>query len=282
VITPHTFTLGRTIDKDYLPNRLIIIITTLTFIFGIIFHFFQENNFIVAISYGIFLALATFFTWALSREVYPQGEYSALVATIISTVCLAWFGFVPVIFLILLWLIMCLRLINQTTGLNPLLLDRLIILILTIFTAYFLSWIFLLFMVIMNIINYKISKEKIDMILILLGFISGIILIIFQGIWYNQSVLTYQNGFIISIILIVFLVMMWIVRNFKVESDFSKKQVPPIRIFSGQFMSILFCSGYILWFGDDGIVMLLPLWCIILSSIISSGEIAVKEVKKSL
>jgi hypothetical protein len=271
VNAPHLFTLGRIIDKNYLPNCLIIIITTLAFTGGIIFYFFKGNNFIDSISYGILLTLATFFSWALTREIYPQGEYTSLAAAIVTMVSLAWFGFVPIIIITLLWFILNLRLINQTTGMKPSIIDRFIIFIFTIIVAYFLSWIFLFFMIFTNLINYKLSKEISDILFFLLGFVGGSILSIFQKIWYNQSSLTYQNGFFVSILLIIFLVMMWMMRNIRVVGDFSKKQIPPIRIFSAQFTSTLFCIGYILWFGDVGIIMLLPLWCGIICSIISSG-----------
>ena len=274
------FTLGRVIDPKYLPNQLIISFTSIAFIAGILIHLFRGNNFLDSIVFGVVLALATFFSWALAREIYPQGEYTALAASLFCILGLAWFGIFPLIILLLLWLILNLRLINQITGLKPSMIDRVILLIFTIISAFLFSWVFLGFQAIVFTFNYRFSKEKSDIIFTIFAIGAAFVFIVFNRIWYNQGSLTYLNGVVVGLLLLVFTVMIWLGRNIHVVGDQSQKNVPAIRVVSAQIMSIVFFGIYVVWFGDESIVMLIPLWCIILCVIIFSPVQIVKNLKK--
>ena len=280
MIDYNFFTLGRTIDKNYLPNKLIISITIFSFIFASLIQFFILNNLLEAIFLGFILSIITFLSWALNRELYPQSEYAALASVILFIITLPWYDIFPLIILFLLWFIIILRLINQTTGLKPSILDRFVILFLTIINSYFFSWIFLVFMAIIFLLNYKFTKDKYDLFFILLGIILSPVLIFFQNIFYNQDTLTFLSGLLIFLLFAIFSILMWLDRDINVIGDYSNKKVPFNRIFSAQIISVFFIFGYILWLGDIIILLLLPLWCIFFCCIIFSVFRYFNNIKK--
>jgi len=275
----NIFTLMRTIDVKYLANQLIIIITIFSLIFGFLINYYITNNFLESLFLGLIIAVITFLSWSLNRELYPQSEYAAIVSGILVVIFLPWYKIIPSIILFLLWFIIILRLINQTTGLKSTFIDRLVILSLTITTSYFFSWIFLIFILIIFPLNYRFTKEKNDIIFILIAIFLTPIIIFYQEIFYNQNNLNFQNGFIIFLITILFLIFMWLNKDKKIICDYSNKKVPFNRIFSAQIISVFIIIGYILWFGDESIILLLPVWCIFISSIIFSF---ISQIKKKL
>jgi hypothetical protein len=270
MIDYNIFTLGRTIDRKYLPNQLIISITIFSFIFASLIQFFIINNILEAIFLGIILSIITFLSWALNRELYPQEEYAALAGVILFIITLPWYDVFPLIILFLIWFIIILRLINQTTGLKPSIFDRFLILLFTVINSYFFSWIFLVFMVIIFLLNYKFTKEKYDLFFILIGIILSPVLIYFQNIFYNQDSLIILSGLLIFLLLTIFVILMWLDSDINVVGDYSNKKVPFNRIFSAQIISVFLIFGYILWFGDKSILLLLPVWCLFFCSVIFS------------
>ena len=272
-----TFTLGRTIDGKYLTNQLIIAVTIFSFIYGFLIQYYIKYNFLESIFLGLIISIITFLSWALNRELYPQDEYAAIVGAILFIIILPWYKIIPSLILFLLWFIIILRLINQTTGLKPTSIDRLIILLLTIIISYFFSWIFLILMVLIFSLNYRLSKEKNDIIYMLIGLILTPILIFYQDLFYNQNTVNFQNGLIIFLLMIVFLIFMWLNKDKNVMGDYSNKKVPFNRIFSAQIISVFLIFAYILWFGDESIILLFPLWCLFISSIIFSF---INQIKK--
>ncbi len=266
----NIFTLGRTIDRKYLTNQLIIVVTFFSFIFGSLINYYVNNNFLESLFLGLIISIITFLTWALNRELCPQDEFAAIGGAIFFIIILPWYEIIPSFILFLLWLTIILRLINQTTGLKPTFIDRLIILSLTVIISYFYSWIFLIFLLLIFSLNYRFTKEKNDIFYIFTGLVLTPIFILFQGIFYNLNKLNFENFLIIFLLMILFLIFMLLNKDMNVIGDYSNKKVKFKRIFSAQFISVFLIFSYILWFGDESIMLLLPIWCIHISSIIFS------------
>ncbi|MFO7678308.1 MAG: hypothetical protein R6V50_08020 [Thermoplasmatota archaeon] len=266
----NLFTLGRRVEPKYFPNQLLIIIVTLAFVAGIILHFFKVNTISDSLINGFFLAITTFFTWALAREVYPQGEYAALFASISVIITLLWFGIYSSIVVILMWFIISLRLINQTTGINATKIDMSIILVFSLVCAYIFSWFFLVFCAIIFFVNYSFTKDRTYIYFQIPVFLAIIVIVKYQDMYYNLSLLNIQNLLFIGSLSVIFIIMMWLNRNFYVICDYSKTKVPPTRILCGQILFIVFIFCYSIWFGDRSIISLIPIWCILIVSIIFS------------
>jgi MFS family permease len=267
----NPFTLGRNIDPKYIPNQLIIIIVTIAFISGIIFHLIRENTIENSLLLGLVLGLITFLTWALTREIYPQSEYAALTAALSVIVALFWFGIYPIIAIILMWFTISLRLINQTTGLKATKIDMGIILIFSLICAYIFSWIFLIFLAIIFFINYFLTKDISDIYLQIPVIVAIIVFLYYQEEYFNQSLLNFENILFVGFLSIIFIIMMWFNRNIYVIGDHSNKKVPANRIFCAQILSVVFIFIYSVCYGDESITYLIPIWCIIIFSIIFSS-----------
>ena len=100
------FTLGRKIDINYGTNKIIIILSLLVGLLGGIMT--------GEIKSGLYLALGTFLSWSLAREVDPGHEKSAFVAVGLSILNL--FYYVKIEVLVLVWLILVMRMISRITG----------------------------------------------------------------------------------------------------------------------------------------------------------------------
>lgn len=100
------FTLGRKIDINYQTNKLILIISAIVVIIG----YFVTKDVISA----LYLGVGTFLTWALAREVDPKHEYSAFLCTALSLVNL--FYYEKINLLVLFWIILLLRMVNEISG----------------------------------------------------------------------------------------------------------------------------------------------------------------------
>ena len=271
------FTLGRIIDKNYFTNKLIILITIFSLVAGSVINLVNGVNLTDATFSGLIFALIAFFTWALAREIYPQGEYAALIASLLSVVVIFFLEQYPMIIPVILWFIMALRFINQTTGLKPTIIDRSIIIIFTFFVSYLFSWIFFAMLILVFSINYFISKQKNDVVFTIISILSLLIFIIFRGIWYNHVFVSLNNFIIISMISLVFLITMFLVRNIRVICDNTDEKVSITRIYCAQILITFFCLIFVIWFGDEGFIMLTPVWCIFICSIILSPMHLIKK-----
>jgi hypothetical protein len=107
------FTLARTLDIHYLTNKILLILLAIVFLGSFGWFYFTNRTIMQSIVFAFLQIILVFLCWAIAREIDPDHDYAAF------------FG-IPLLFLpftivqgnilILLWLIMSLRLINQTTG----------------------------------------------------------------------------------------------------------------------------------------------------------------------
>lgn len=120
------FTLGRKIDINYSTNRIIVILSVVSFIVGWIY----TGDFLPGFSIG----LAVFLSWAITREVDPGHEYSAFIAAALTFLNLFYFrGFSLVQFF---WVLLILRAVNGITGKELTAFDITFILVLTIYLSF--------------------------------------------------------------------------------------------------------------------------------------------------
>lgn len=119
------FTLDRKIDIKYQSNKIILIISAIIAIIG----YFITNEFIS----GLYLGIGTFLTWALAKEVYPKNGYSSFLCVALSLVNL--FYYEKIYLLILVWIILLLRMVNETSGKDISLLDPFLVLSFSIYLS---------------------------------------------------------------------------------------------------------------------------------------------------
>jgi len=152
------FSLVRTIDIHYFPNKLLFILLLVLFPVMIAWFYFTGQHLIQSVSSSILQIIIVFLCWALGRELDPDHDYAAF------------FG-IPLLFLpvslnqgnifVLLWFIIGLRIINQTTGKQTTSTDIIIFVLLTLFSALISSAIILLPLAILIIfLNSYLPKKQ--------------------------------------------------------------------------------------------------------------------------
>lgn len=99
-------TLLRKGDIDYKNNKIILIISAIVFIAG----YFITKEFVSA----LYLGLGTLLTWAIAREMDPKRKYSAFLCTALSLVNLFYYENIQL--LVLLWILLLMRLVNEISG----------------------------------------------------------------------------------------------------------------------------------------------------------------------
>lgn len=122
------FTLGRGIDIHYSTNRLILIISAVSGVLaGLLFGDFLT---------GIKVAGTIFLSWAFGRETDPKREYGAFVGVAIALLYSLTTDAFMVQFLEILFMMLLFRMINQTAGEKPSLVDAGVTVSLAVFLYY--------------------------------------------------------------------------------------------------------------------------------------------------
>ncbi|WP_027109183.1 hypothetical protein [Lacticigenium naphthae] len=100
------FTLGRGIDFSYKTNQIIAVSAILVAATGWIL----TGN----VLSGMYTGMGVFLTWALSRELDPTHDHSALLAAAVSLLNLLYYDTVQI--LVIVWLLLLMRIVNGITG----------------------------------------------------------------------------------------------------------------------------------------------------------------------
>lgn len=107
------FTLIRRININFTPNKVLLIILSLVFFASFSWSFYTGFSLIESIISAITQLLIVFFCWAIGRELDPDNNYAAFLG--IPLLFLP-FSFNQGYVFVLLWFLIGLRLLNQTTG----------------------------------------------------------------------------------------------------------------------------------------------------------------------
>jgi hypothetical protein len=118
-------TIGRPLDYNYESNRIISYVSLIALLGGFAYTLISGNALVDSLLWGFGYAVAVFLTWALGREIDPDYEASAFLSTGLIAPLLIWFSLPD--FLIMIWTLLLLRMLNRSTGLEANLLDSFII-----------------------------------------------------------------------------------------------------------------------------------------------------------
>jgi hypothetical protein len=131
---------GRPLDFNYRTNRIIAVITLIVLIGGFIYQLIIGNQWISALGWGFGVSISVFLSWAISREIDPDHDYSAFVGTGLTLIgSIIWY---PPSFFLLFWALLASRIINHSTGFSANIADSVILTILTaILVIVFKDWI---------------------------------------------------------------------------------------------------------------------------------------------
>lgn len=222
------FTLGRMIDFNYKPNKLILLFSSLTVLLG----WGVTGNLLS----GVYIGVSVFLTWALTREVDPKHDYSALVAATFSLLNL--FQYESFQLLDIAWILLFMRLVNRLSGKIPTTFDILGLLALTIYLSISMqnsSYFIIYFLAVAA--NRKNREKKVD--LLLAGIIGlGFFLVesFFFGYLFNHLPDRLNGIYILIVVALIFsFLLYWLLSKFRVEDD-KGNSVAPARILTCQTM----------------------------------------------
>lgn len=254
------FSLARTIDITYNPNKILIFLLFFIFIGTIGWNLYTGENLIQSFISSILQLFLVFFCWAIGREIDPDHDYAAF------------FG-IPFLFLpltmtqgnifVLLWFLISLRLINQTTGKQTTSTDIIFFVFLTLFSAFLSSAILLLPLgIIIILLTSFLPKKQPGLSLLTIPLFPSLILLLLINpeAWMFLNASPWILIYVAISSGLLFLVTTTTDEP-KTTGDYSFSRLSPKRVQSAQLvcvLSILLISTF-----HGSILLVFPVWAAI-------------------
>lgn len=251
--------IGRVLDLNNLTNRAIAIITVLVGIVTGVIQLATNNDLIDSTVWAINAAGGVFLAWALSRELDPEHEYSAFVSAGLAIISLFLVNSPGL--LALVWYLVIVRILNQTTGLRATVIDATIALGLAVWLAFQFSWLYVPFAALVFFLNWLLQRED-HRQLVFAG--TSLIVTVVLGLAFQVpfGVLDPLGASAIPwlAITILFIPVIFASREVEVTSDYTGEPLNPRRLQAAQVVALLTAVLITLFAGIDGALSLLPLW----------------------
>ena len=266
--------IGRPLDFNYKTNKAIVIITTITIIFGFVLSILKEFTIPNVILTGVSFGITFFVSWAISREIDPDNSISAFIGLIPLYIIL--FFWTETNIIILFWLLISLRIIKRTTGLPARIFDSGMLFVISVLLSYFYSPIFGLLSAIVFLFDAKlIDGQKFQVIFASLSlFVSIIFFTINNKVFVlpNFSMLQLLS---ILIIAIVFVFISYFTKDVKSKGDRNNEPLSLSRVRAAQIF-VLF-SVLLMSFVEIGLTAMIPVWCVLSGVIIHRFSLCFKD-----
>jgi len=251
--------LARVVDPRYPTNFAILIIAALAGGGYLIYNLYASTDLLSAFGAAFAFAVGIFLTWALGREIDPEHELAAFAGLLLFIPGYLVFGAPDLI--MLLTILLLLRMLNETTGLQPKLLDLLAIIALGSMLVVRGAWVFGFFCSAGFLLEARLGESR-NRYLLLSGFMAFLTLaslLILKPLSPSNRITLVQIGFVISVAL-VFIPLVLHTRTIEVICDYQPERLKPVRVQAGQVFAI--SSAILVWIiaGYSGIIALLPLW----------------------
>jgi len=251
--------LARVVDPRYPTNFAILTIASLVGAGYLIFNLNTGADLLSALGAAFSFAVSVFLTWALSREIDPEHELAAFAGLLLVIPGYLALGAPDLI--MVLTILLLVRMLNQTTGLPPKLLDLLSILALASVLLVRGAWILGFFCSAAFILEAWLGELRKRYLLFsgLMAVLTLISIFIFRPLSPSIETTPAQIVFVISATLI-FIPLIFNTRRIEVICDYQPEKLKPVRVQAGQVFAI--SSAILVWLiaGFSGIVDLLPLW----------------------
>ncbi len=258
-------TLGRPVDPKYPTNLAIIILTVTVFTGILIYAAIGGDDLWNSILRAVKIGAVVFFSWAICREIDPDHEYSALVASA--------FGlggslfFYPLSIAGSLWLVLLSRLINRTTGLKTLPMDAVILSLLSTWLLFSGSWIYGAVTALALFADSRLKPRNPGQVYFALG--NALIICV---IWILKGFdLPFTNfppnyPFIFILTGVLFIPLLFSYRNVTSKGDQNNELLKPARVITAQILALI--TG--LYMGLlEGYALMLPLYAAIAGASVS-------------
>jgi hypothetical protein len=251
--------LGRPFDPRYPTNLAVAILALAIAIAGTIGHLISGVTLLESTRWGIEAGFVLSFTWALGRELDPDHDLSAFVGAGLVSIALVLLD-MPAL-LVVFWLLLLLRLVNRTSGLQPKPLDSLAVLGLGAWLTWQGYWMVGLMTAAALLFDGLLSPPlRIHLFVSGLAFIATVILSIFQGDIAMESGPTMPVVVSSPVMAGLFVVVIATSRQIGAVGDATGTPLSPRRVQAAQVLALLTALVFAWWAGASGVVSVLPLW----------------------
>ena len=255
--------LGRPIDQEFFPNVAIVVVTIITIASGTVFKVITDENISFSLIFGFLLGVNVFLTWALSREIDPDNDFSAFVQMPITIWGMLYFE-IPNLFLMLLAL-MSLRTLNRTTGLKSTWFDTILWFIVGCIMIYVGDWLAGALLGAAYILDGMLSNPlRRNLYFGIAALIFALVYFFIAGsVEFMKNVQTWQWIAVIISVLIYLPVILNSTPPVS-ECDNTYDKVPLDRLKAAQVLPLLIAVCYMLLVGEEGLKLTYPFWAMML------------------
>lgn len=256
---------GRPLDPHYLTNRVIALLSLAVMAGGFTFCLLSRGDPGRSALWGLGAGFSVFFAWALCRELDPDHDLSAFAGAGLALIGIFVCG-LPSLGL-LLWLLLLVRIVNRTTGLQATVLDSVALMGLGGWLVYKGSWEFGLVTAAAFFLDSRLqSGHKRQLLFAGMMMIATTVFVIGQPHILGNAGLFWGAAGVALGFSIVFIPVMLGTGALASAGDVTGKPLVPSRVLSGQVLALL--SGIIaaLWSGPSGLLELLSFWAAILGA----------------
>ena len=272
----HLSGIGRPIDLKVATNRAIAIITLLTLFGGFCFQFIiAQGSWLGSLSWGFQLSVSVFLTWALCREIDPDHNPPAFIASGIAFIVFIIWEMPSLLFI--LWILLACRFLNRIIGISTTVLDSIIFLLMSLWLTYQNSWLigYLTGFVFLADAFMPYGK-KFKLYFAGLSFLITTIFVLTINYEYPPS-FDSKTGLLVLFLCLIFIPVILRSRQVESQCDFPDNPALPIRIQAAQVFALSSGVSMLLWHGQAGFLQTAPLWACVLASAVYAFYIALAQ-----
>lgn len=271
--------IGRPMDYNYPTNRLISVLTVAVVVLGMTWQLITGTPILTGFFWGLGAGVTIFITWALTREIDPDNNLPAFIASFLMIVAI--FFFYPPDFLALIWFLLISRVINRTTGLHARISDGIIITMLSIWLTYKGFWIYAAVGGVAFMLDSSLPDRNKRQWIFATLHLAILFIVWILGDQLTGLDLPGRNRVWLFSILAVFYIPV-IITSTKIRSitDNTGEPLYPIRIKATQITAAILALEVSIWHGENGFIHILPLWAGILGSALFRYYLLMRKMPK--
>lgn len=259
---PRYSALARPVQLAYPTNLAIVIITGSAIVISFFWQLLIGANVLESIWWSLGFALTLFFSWALSRELDPDNDWSAFVALPAGIAGFLLFG--PSAYVQLLMILLVLRMLNRTVGHVPKITDSLFIMALGLWFTMNGNYVMGVVVSLAFAWDSRLSGTNIRHLLYsMITLIAAVLSFIIQ-LEIPHLTLEAKEIIIVLTIAVLFGFVIIITRKIRSKSDLTDIKLKVNRVKAAQIIALFTLLTATLWFGVEGAIMLLPLWAAVI------------------
>ncbi len=259
--------IGRPMDFSYPSNVVISLLAVIIWAGVFIYQVASGFYWLEGLLWGLGISISVFLGWALSREIEPGKDLPSYFAAAFTLITV--FYHYPPNFIVLIWLMFILRVLNRSTGLQARWTDSAGITLLSGWLVYIGFWQFTLMGAMVFLADAflpkKNRKQVIFAILHVVLFALAFILNERSPGFYPPSVTILISVIVIGILLIITTLLQ--VKE-TADDDSQHKPLDLTRVKTTRILALLVAVLVTFWHGDAGFRWIMPLWATLAGSVL--------------